>query len=323
MRPRHRFGGCTAGGRARRMGGRGGGAIVGGRARTDSLGEARARWTLGPRAGSQQALCRWARRAPCRGRARGDGDAGAGRYAGARSERLAPRHRRARRSHPRSNFGSRDRQAIPCRASRSRCGRRAGRSPSGGGHRLDGTGGGGLDARAPRPACSASRRRRRASSSARSHGASPAAAAPAKLVARGRAGRRAGGPAVAAAGDRPGDRRLRQRRPGALVVFSSRSGKLTRARARTDSAGRAVARWALGPAAGHNRGARGERWTTGHGQGPRGRRRSSATTMCVAKDSARCHPSAARDWWAELFAGKIPRVRSGGQMAVNRYTRRQ
>jgi hypothetical protein len=37
---------------------------------------------------------------------------------------------------------------------------------------------------------------------------------------------------------------------GTLVAFTSRSGKLTPGRARTDSTGRAAARWVLGPAAG-------------------------------------------------------------------------
>ena len=38
--------------------------------------------------------------------------------------------------------------------------------------------------------------------------------------------------------------------PGALVMFASRSGKLTPSRVRTDSAGRAAVRWLLGPAVG-------------------------------------------------------------------------
>ena len=124
------------------------GAIEGQAARTDSLGEARARWTLGSRAGSQQvpscrsgahARCRGSRSSPRRGRDRRQRWRGAG-SASARGRRAAARRPLEFRVTDRAN------NPVPgCHgddARRGRLGRRAL-----GGQRLGGTSSGALDAR--------------------------------------------------------------------------------------------------------------------------------------------------------------------------------
>jgi Bacterial Ig-like domain (group 1). len=227
-----------------------GGSLAADASRTDSLGEARARWTLGPRSGTQQAsvqLGAVARRPEVR--APGDRAPGSGRLAGRAAERAA-----ARIGGPGARLAGCAAGDRPGRQSGSGCPRRRAAlerigEPARAGDRLDGTRHDSLDARFHRGRAAAQRlgRGRRADAEITAD-ARPGRADRATLEglpASAPAGRALAQPVTLVVADAFGNAV-----PGAQVVFTTRSGKLTPGRVRTDSAGRAAAHWLLGTAAG-------------------------------------------------------------------------
>ena len=227
-----------------------GGAIAGDAPRTDSLGEARARWTLGPRSGQQQAFVQvGASRAVPRYVLRASAEPGpAATLAPVRSASL--RGSAGEALAPAVEFQVRDQGGNPVPgvavALRPSSGSVSLKAPvtdsagrvavvwtlgtSAGGQRL------GASAQGVEHAVEISAQARPGRAAKVSLEGVPASAP---------AGRPLAQPVTALVADVYGNVV-----PGALVVFSSRSGKLTPGRVRTDSSGRAVARWALGPAAG-------------------------------------------------------------------------
>jgi hypothetical protein len=230
-----------------------GGTIAGESPRTDSLGEARARWTLGPRAGTQRA------------------------YAQVGSARAIPRFALAAVARPgrpasmtlarssalRGVVGQPVAPAVELRVTDG-----AGNPVPGVTVTLRATNG---SVRERAPATDSTGRVTAAWTLGPSAGAQHLTVAaegvehPIELTAQARPGPAAklsleGAPATAIAGQplaRPLDAMALDAygNPvvGALVTFTSKTGKVTPARARTDSAGRATARWTLGPTAGDQR----------------------------------------------------------------------
>jgi protocatechuate 3,4-dioxygenase beta subunit len=231
----------------------GGGTVAGESPRTDSLGEARARWTLGPRAGSQHA---WAQVGGSRAipHVALEALAQPGAAAALGAVRAAP---------IRGIAGQPIAPAIELRVSD-----RAGNPVPG-------------VAVSVRPAAGSVRERAAVSDSAgrvsiawtlgtaagtqRLTASAQGVEHPVELTAQARPGPAAkvvveGVPASAPAGQplaRPVEAVVTDAygnaAPGALVTFTSKTGKVAPARARADESGRASTRWVLGPSVGEQR----------------------------------------------------------------------
>ena len=215
--------------------------------RTDSLGEARARWTLGPRAGSQRAFVQvGASRAVPRSCSR-DGACRGRRDAGAGSGRRAPRHRRApARARREVRVSDRHGNPVPgvrvsLRPGQGTVAERTAVTDSAG--RVEAAWTLGPAAGLQRLTASAQGVEAPLEVTARAMAGAPAKLALEGVPAAATAGRPLPQPVRVLVTDAHGNAAA-----GASVVFSTRSGAVTPARARTDSAGRAQTRWVLGTA---------------------------------------------------------------------------
>jgi hypothetical protein len=227
-----------------------GGSIAGDAPRTDSLGEARARWTLGPRSGTQQAYVQvGASRAVPRLTLRAPALPGpAASLAAVRSAPLRGSAGQPITPAVELRVGDRAGNPVPgipvaVRPSSGAVSLRAPVTDSLG--RIAVVWTLGPSAGVQRLSASAQGVERAVELTAQARPGRPDKVALEGLPVSAPAGRPLAQPVAVVVADGYGNAV-----PGALVVFASRTGKLTPTRVRTDSAGRAVVRWLLGPVTG-------------------------------------------------------------------------